>query len=228
MGIKYATYLCNFMKGERPCYAARIKNNGTVGQDEFLSRIAELSGETKERVRFVWDLAMNEIARCLKDGRRIEIETISAGIGVQGTFGSANAPWNPAKNALVPFVNAKGALKRALEGLGAENVTEGAVLAIKSVLDTVRKEDGVIGGTTVLVSGVNLRQEDRADEGVWLEDADGAIVAKARVTRSDTTTLDCAFAELPAPGKYRLVVAGRNGAGEELGVSMAKKNVEVK
>ena len=77
MGIKYATYLCNFMKGERPCYAARIKNNGTVGQDEFLSRIAELSGETKERVRFVWDLAMNEIARCLKDGCR-EFQTPSS------------------------------------------------------------------------------------------------------------------------------------------------------
>ena len=228
MGIKYSTYLCNFKKGERPCYAARIKNNGTIGQDAFLSRIAELSGETKERVRFTWDLAMSEIARCLKNGNRVELEVLSGGIGVQGTFASANASWDPAKNALVPFVNAKGDLKKALEGLSAENVTEGAVLSIKSVLDTDRKEDGVISALTVYVSGVNLKQTDREDEGVWLEDADGEIVAKAAVTRSDTTTVDCSFPTLPAPGKYRLVIAGRNGAGEEFGVSMAKKNVEVK
>ena len=59
MGIRYSTYLCQFKKGERPCYAAKVKHNGTISQDAFLTAIAEKSGESKERVRFGWDLAMN-------------------------------------------------------------------------------------------------------------------------------------------------------------------------
>lgn len=228
MSIKYSTFLSNFKKGDKPCYGARVKHNGTVAQNAFLAAIAEKSGESVERVRFGWELAMKELKNQLKSGNRIELEELCAGLTVQGTFDSANAAWDPAKNKLAAFINAKGNLKKALLGLTTENITEGASVLIKSILDTVRKEDGVIASLTVYVSGVNTKVDpSKPDEGAWLEDMDGTIVQRGTVTRSDTTTADITFTALPPSGKYRFVLAGRNGAGEEYGVSMGKKNVEV-
>ena len=228
MSIKYSTYLSNLKKGDRPCYVARVRHNGTVAQNAFLKAVAEKSGESVERVRFGWDLAMNELRNQLKNGNRVELEQIAAGLAVQGAFDSANASWDPAKNRLAPFVNAKGDLKAALAGLVAENVTEGASVMIKSILDTVRKENGVIASPNVYLSGVNVRIDPaKEDEGAWLEDADGTIVQRGTVTRSDMTTADVTFAALPPSGKYRFVLAGRNGADSAFGVSMAKKSVEV-
>lgn len=228
MSIKYSTYLCHFKKGDKPCYGARVKHNGTVSQNAFLKAIAEKSGESVERVRFGWDLAMNELKSQLKNGNRVELELLAAGLAVQGTFDSVNAAWDPAKNKLAAFVNAKGELKSALAQLVTENITEGAVITIKSILDTVRKENGVIASLGVYLSGVNTKIDPmKEDEGAWLEDMDGTIVQRGTVTRSDMTTADITFAALPPSGKYRFVLAGRNGAGEEYGVSMAKKIVEV-
>lgn len=228
MSIKYSTYLCQFKKGEKPCYAAKVKHNGTVAQNAFLKAIAEKSGESVERVRFGWDLAMSELKNQLKNGNRVELELLAAGLSVQGTFDSANAAWDPAKNKLSAFVNVKGELKTALAHLATENVTVGAIVTIKSILDTVRKENGVIASLNVYLSGVNTKIDPtKEDEGAWLEDMDGTIVQRGTVTRSDMTTADITFAALPASGKYRFVLAGRNGAGEEYGVSMAKKIVEV-
>lgn len=228
MGIKYSTYLCQFKKGERPCYAAKVKHNGTVAQNAFLKAIAEKSGESVERVRFGWDLAMNELKNQLKNGNRVELEQLAAGLAVQGTFDSANAAWDPAKNKLAAFVNVKGELKTALAHLATENITEGTTITIKSILDTIRKENGIIASLNVYVAGVNTKIDtNKPDEGAWIEDMDGTIVQRGTVTRSDMTTADITFTALPPSGKYRFVLAGRNGAGEEFGVSMAKKNVEV-
>ena len=55
----------------------------------------------------------------------------------------------------------------------------------------------------------------------------GTIVQRGTVTRSDMTTADVTFAALPPSGKYRFVLAGRNGADSAFGVSMGKKIVEV-
>ena len=228
MSIKYSTYLSNLKKGDKPCYVARVKHNGTVAQNAFLKAISERSGESVERVRFGWDLAMNELKAQLKNGNRVELEQLAAGLAVHGTFDSANAAWDPAKNRLAPFVNVKGDLKAALARLSAENVTEGAVVTIKSVLDTVRKENGVIATVNVYLSGVNVKIDPtKEDEGAWLEDMDGTIVQRGTVTRSDMTTADVTFAALPPSGKYRFVLAGRNGADSAFGVSMGKKIVEV-
>ena len=228
MSIKYSTYLSNLKKGDKPCYVARVKHNGTVAQNAFLKAIAEKSGESVERVRFGWDLAMNELQNQLKNGNRVELELLAAGLAVQGTFDSANAAWDPAKNKLSAFVNVKGELKTALTHLATENITEGTTITIKSILDTIRKENGFIASLNVYVAGVNTKIDtNKPDEGAWIEDMDGTIVQRGTVTRSDMTTVDVTFTALPPSGKYRFVLAGRNGAGEEFGVSMAKKIVEV-
>ena len=57
---------------------------------------------------------------------------------------------------------------------------------------------------------------------------DGNVVATAEVTGSTSTTLDCMFATLPADGAYKLTVATSRGLGNEFGVTIVRRNVQVK
>ena len=56
MSIKYSTYLSNLKKGDKPCYVARMKHNGTVAQNAFLKAVAEKSGESDNRDEFPFRL----------------------------------------------------------------------------------------------------------------------------------------------------------------------------
>ena len=230
--LSYTTVLSQFKKGDNaPCYSARVKHNGTVSTDDFVKALAERSGENKERVRYIWDLAQAEITRQLAAGNRLELESLSAGITVTGSFDSANAAWDREKNKLSPFINAKGELKNALADIETVNITEGAKPVILSVLDTIHQTDGLIVGgeeCDVLISGKELAvNPDAEDEGVWLEDSKGVIVATATVSMSDKSIINCHLTTMPTDGEYKLVVATRGGLGEEFGVAIAKKSVKV-
>ena len=230
--LSYTTTLSAFKKGDNsPCYTAHVRHNGTVSTDDFIKALTERSGENKERVRYIWELAQAEISRQLAEGNRLELESIAAGIAVTGSFDSANAAWDRDKNKLSPFINAKGELKNALANLETVNVTQGAKPVILSVLDSILQTDGVITGgddNMILISGKDLSiNPDAQDEGVWLEDAKGVIVATATIDASDKSIINCHISAMPESGEYKLVVATRGGMGEEYGVALAKKMVKV-
>ena len=231
--LKFKTVLSSFKKGEQPCYRAVVNHNGTVYLDEIATNAAARVGMDAAVMKFNAELFFAQVAEELKNGNRVEVENLfSGGIAVTGTFAGANAPWDKSKNALVPYFYAKGDMREALDGSTAVNVTEGNHAQIKRVLDTVLKVDGVIANqpnVTVYLSGTNLLLNTTAsDEGVWLENKDGTVVATATVVGSTATTVDCAFATLPEDGDYKIVVATRGGLGPEFGVSIARKSVEVK
>lgn len=230
--IKFKTVLSSLKKGDRACYRAVPVTNGSVDLATIATNAAARGGMDPAITKFVAELLFREIGTELSNGIRVEIENIFSGsIAVGGTFPAANSPWDKSRNRLIPYFTAKGDLKTALAGITGINVTEGNHAAIKRVLDTVRKEDGVIAGVTdvtVYVSGQHLLLDPLAeDEGCWLEAKDGTLLVKGNVTGSTATTLDCVFPSLPESGKYALVVATRGGLGSEFGVSIARKNVEV-
>lgn len=231
--IRFKTVLSSLKKGEKPCYRAVVNHNGTVYLDEIARNAAARVGMDEAVMRFNAELFFAQVAEEMKGGNRVEVENLfSGGIAVTGTFAGANAPWDKSKNALVPYFFAKGGMRQALDSATAVNVTEGNHAILKRVLDTVSKVDGVITNqpnVTVYLSGTSLLLNAAAsDEGVWLEDKDGTVVAKATVVGSTSTTVDCTFATLPDDGEYKIVVATRGGLGPEFGVSLARKVVEVK
>lgn len=231
--VKFKTVLSTFKKGDKPCYRGIVNHNGTAYLPEIAKHAAARVGMDESVMKFSGELLVEQIGLELKDGRRIEIEDLlSGGLSILGTFPSANAPWDKSKNALSPYFYAKSNMKEAFADAVAVNVTEGNHAKLIRVLDTVSKTEGVISNqpnVTVYLSGVNLLLNAAApDEGVWLEDPEGTVVATATVTGSTSTTLDCVFATLPEDGTYRIVVATRGGLGSEFGVSIARKHVEVK
>ena len=186
-------------------------------------------------MKFNGELLLSQIKAELATGHRVEIEDmLSGGIAVEGVFEAANSPWDKSKHRLVPYFFAKGAMKSAFKDVTCMNVTEGNRCTIRRVLDTTLKTDGIIANikdVVVYISGINTSINASAeDEGVWLEDMEGTIVAQATISGSTSTTIDCAFPTLPLvlTGEYKLVVATRGGLGSEFGVSIARKSVEIR
>lgn len=233
--IRFKTVLSQLKKGEQPCYRAVAVSNGTVEFSTICDNAAKRVGMDPAVMRFAGGLLLREFGDELADGRSVNVEDVAhAGLAVTGVFEAQNSAWDKAKNKVVPFFYAKGAMKDRVGELVGENVTEGNHCTIKRVVDTTAKTDGVVTnerGVVVYISGVNTKITPGAvDEGVWLEDMKGVVVAQATVIGSTMTTVDAAFDTLPLEkdGDYRIVVAARGGLGAEYGVSIARKQVEVK
>ena len=231
--IRFKTVLSSLKKGEKPCYRAVPITNGTTDLEALAQGAAARSGLDVAFVKCAAELLLERIEYALCMGRRVELEDLFSGtLAVQGVFDAANAPWERGRHRLVPRLNAKGDMKTVLSGTVGINVTEGNRCRITSVLDSISKTEGVItAGSDVDVfaaGGTFLVDTTAEDEGVWLEDKDGTIVALGTVTASTATTLDATFATLPDPGSYKFVVATRGGLGKGYGVSIARRNVEVR
>lgn len=232
MKLKYKTRLSNLQKGDRPCYQAWVVHGGTRSKEEIVGEVSRRSGLPEAVVNCVLDLFFQTIREDLADGFRFDIGQLAGGAYILGSFGSLDDSWDATRHRLVVRLNTKGRLRNALKDLAPVNVTEGATVTVKSVLDAVHAVDGMIVGTAdvaVRVSGVGLAVDAEAgDEGVWLENSTGTIVATATVTAASDTMLDCTFAELPADGNYTFVVASRGGLDAGYGVAMGRKAVAVR
>ena len=231
--LKFKTVLSSLKKGEKPCYRAVPVTNGYTDLDALAQGASVRVGMDVSLVRCIAELFLEQVEAAFRAGKRLEIEGLFSGaIAVQGVFDAANAPWERGKHRLVPRFNAKGEMKSVLNGAVGVNITEGNRCRITSVLDGVAKTDGVIvSGEDVEVyaaGGTFLVDTTAEDEGVWLEDLNGQVAAFGTVTASTATTLDAMFATLPEPGHYKFVVATRGGLGKEYGVSIARRNVEVR
>lgn len=228
--IKFRTKATGFTKNERPCYSAYVLHNGTVRSQTLMERVARRCGYDASIVGCVWSGTFAQMREEFRNGNRIDLDEVSGGLNVQGLFKGLNDPWDPARHSLVPSLAAKGNLRTCLAGMSAENMTDAPTVVVKRVMDLVAKIDGTISGTapvSVYVSGTNLLVDTSAeDEGAWLEDSSGTIVAKAAVTDSTSLTLNCTFSELPADGTYWFAVAGRGGIPDG-GVSVGRRKVTV-
>lgn len=231
--VKFRTVLSGLKKGEKPCYRAIPVTNGSTDLDALAQGAAARIGMDVALMKCIAELFLEQIEAALCAGHRLEVEGLFSGsIAVQGVFDAANAPWERGKHRLVPRFNAKGEMKSALNGAVGVNITEGNRCRITSVLDAVAKTEGVITGSedveVYAAGGTFLVDTTAEDEGVWLENAAGVVVAFGTVTASTATTLDATFATLPEPGAYKFVVATRGGLGKGYGVSIARRNVTVR
>jgi len=219
---------------QRSVYRGVVRHNDTVRGPELVASAAADNDIKESLLAYHSNVLVGELKSAILRGNRIELDDfMSIWLTASGTFESANAKWDASVNRVNVHCAAKGAFRDSVSGLTGRNVTEGNHAFIRRVLDSVSKiENQITRGAAdmvVMVSGDNLLITAGAtDEGVWLEKADGTIVATGTVTASTQTTLDCTFDALPEDGAYRLCIAARGGLSLEYGVSKAFRNVTVK
>ena len=214
-------------------YRGIVQHVRTVRLPEIAKSAAAKLGVPEGLFTYYATVLFDEIGSSVVSGHRVELDDFgSLYLTASGTFDSANAHWDPSANRIGISISAKGRLKDAAAGLAGRNVTEGNHVILKRVVDGTSRIENVItnaANVKVYLSGDSmLVTAGAADEGVWLENANGEVVATATVDASTMTTVDCTFTTLPVEdGSYRLVVAARGGLSMEYGVSIAHRNVKV-
>ena len=74
MEIKFKTSLCNFRKGEKPCYLAHVIMDDRVTWDDVVARVAETVGVRESVVKFVADELVQVLKSNLAESNRVSIE----------------------------------------------------------------------------------------------------------------------------------------------------------
>lgn len=137
---------------------------------------------------------------------------------ITGTFPSASAPFDPARNAIEIHATTPGTLRYNLSDVSIYNVTEKAISpAISSVEDLTLKDTGTIRlGHSMQIVGKDLLLSDKTDEGLFL--SGGTLPAEMAmvVTGANMTSVgfstpeDKTAADIP-PGEYTLTIRTRAG-----------------
>ena len=217
---------------DKTLYFAHVQTNGTVGRADLAERLAARTKQDVSLWNYFLDALSDEIGEQLLAGYRVNLGQLSTGFAIRGAFMSEDEAFNPDRHQLVATVRTLDPLRGAMAAVLPENITLGLSCTVAAVMDAVTKRlSEITGSNRVLIQGQKLGiSPDNPDEGVWLTDPKtGEVVATATVERSDSQTVDCAFAEPPTPGVYTLVVSCRNGARESLKAATAKvKNIVVK
>ena len=217
---------------DKDVYVAHVQTNGTIGRDELAEMLGARTKQDVSLWKYFIDAFSEELQTQLLAGYRINLGQLTAGFAIRGAFKSEDDQFDPDRHQLVATVRTLDPLKSAIAAVSPENIVRGLTCIVSAVMDSVTKHLSEITGTNrVLIQGQRLGISlDNPDEGVWLVDQKtGETVATSTVERSDDQTIDCFFAEPPAPGTYTLVVSCRNGERESLKPAVAKiKNVVVK
>lgn len=202
-----------FGSGSKACHG-QILHNETLGIDRMAEEFAKLASIGVHEARMYVSLFADYIVNSLGDGKLLKFGDFEIFLAMTGGIDGLNGRFDPAKNAITANMRAREGLRTALAGLEPMNVTdEGSRVTISSVMDGRYKKDGVMGAAEVgyAAGGTFLIDTEKDDEGVWLERGNGEKVARAKVLKSTSTTLDFKFEEPPSPGAYRLAVYTRMG-----------------
>lgn len=219
-------------EGGTPLYRLLTKNPRHLSESDILMRLGIKSGMEISKARYWMDNLKDVIFEALSANETVDCGFLFAKIYPTGTISSMMAQPTKAENPVKGIVYFKGSLAQRLAMIDLINETQ----TVNPIIYEVQ-QDGVEGlnriesTTARVVINVNRGKIDstQADNGIWLENLKtSAKVADATVLYSDSSTCHITFPTLPATGKYRLVIATRNGESpEEYVLARATRNVEV-
>jgi len=215
MSIKCKAVLANLSVGETPCYRLVPQDVKKISETEFLSRIAEKAGQDIVQARYWLDTFRDVFYAYLAANKAIDLNFLYGKLYVGGSLNSVTEQPTKEKNPVKPRICAKGDLAKAIAALDVINDTLTVAALINEVMQDDATDRNRIEAITkrVVITGNCLKIDaTQTDNGVWLENVDtGVKVASGAVSYSDASTIFVSFASLPTTGRYRLVVATRNG-----------------
>jgi len=213
-----------------PYYIGLVQHENSMTKKETYEHL-------KEKLKFSGaniKAAFLGLAKVLKQNANKGNDAIMDGIAhfkiyAKGSVAGSTGPWVKGVNTLVINALEQDAFKNAMGDTVPQNVTEGLVPEITTVLDTVTGEYDVITGTDLVsIGGRNLGPDvTKSDEGAYVLFDDGTTIPLA-ITSSSVTLVTAKFASAPSKtGKCKVVVATRCGMGEEFGVKTATRIVTI-
>ena len=231
--IKAKAVLAKLPVGERTLFRLVTVDPHRVTEGEFLQLLATDMGQTEPQGRYWLDSFRNLMFRLLSENAEIDLGFLMAKLYVGGSIESIGDQPTREKNPVRGRVVFKGEFAKRLKAMEVTNdtVTVAAIL-YELMQDGLADLNRIESETArVVVNGSNIRIDPaREDEGIWLESlSTGVKVADATVSYSDSSTCYFTVPELPPTGKYRLVVATRNGESpDEYALAKVTRNVYVK
>ena len=199
-------------------YLGSYLSKETIKSDAFAAKIAEKCGLPAIQVQAIIAGAFDVIEELEKEGLvRIHVDGFTVCGIITGSFSTADAPFDPDKNALQLALRLDEAIRNELAGVVPAIVTDASVtrLRVDNVMDlAVPRPFNVIHGKHVFrVAGFNMVLSDPG-AGVWLVDSRGTtfdLVVDEIVTKQ---LFKAHCAEDIEPGDYKLVVKSKAGDAE--------------
>ena len=222
MTVKFITVKGPDRLARAPFYLGIPQHERTMSRREAYEHVALKTGYTPTAVRAVFMAA----AEYVRENQRMGNITIRN--YVRGSFEGLAGPWVKGRNVLMVNAVEMEPFKTVLAAVIPVNKTEGAKPAINTVLDETTLVYDVITGTDVFsIAGSDLAPDaTKDDEYVALANARG-VETKAEITFSDLQNVKAQLATALEPGEYTLKVYTRSGLGDQYGVHVATRKVQV-
>lgn len=211
-------------------YSAQMKSSGTFGDAELQETMASESKMSVDFIRYLEALRRQIIEKALKDGKKVYVNGIAVVSGLRGSFSTVDGEFDVAKHKLAVTSYTYGDFQNCLNDVVPLNTVKAGEPTLSRINETGQEDEVIIGADELMITGRNLAPEaSEADEGVFLVSIKtGERVATASVESSNLVEVVCRFPELPAAGRYRLVVATRCGRGTDYKVVEAGREIEVR
>ena len=229
MTVKYITVKGPDRLAREPFYMGIPQHDRTLSRREFYDLVAGRTGYRPTAVKAVF-MALAEYIR--ENQRRGNITYIDGVASirnyVRGSFEGLAGPWVKGRNVLMVNAVEMDPFKTVLAAILPVNKTEGAKPAINTVLDETTLVYDVITGTDVFsIAGADLAPDPtKDDEYVALVNVRG-LETKAEIEFSDLQNVKAHLASALPAGEYTLKVHTRSGLGDQFGVHVASRKVQV-
>ena len=216
--------------GAASYWIGRMMSGRAATSEEVAAIVAGKLRLSPSDLQYIYVKTGETVREIVMNGRNVNLDWVAFTISLTGSFDKCDSPFTAGRNVLMVRAHARPVLRDCLAGVTPRNATGGLKAAILTVMDNVAMEEGVITvPSKVLVAGNNiLIDSTHDDEGVWLVDKNGDVVATPTVLSNDASLLDLDFGELPPNGSYALLVKARTGASTDFAPAVARRNVTVR
>ena len=229
MLVKFVSMKGSDRVARNPFYVALVQHERTLSKREFYDLAAEYTGYKPTAIKAVFMAAAEFVRENQARGNITCLDGVASIRNyVRGSFDALTGPWVKGRNYLAVKAVAMDPFKTLLAAIVPVNNTEGAKPVINTVLDETTMVYDVITGTDVFsIAGSDLALDaTKDDEYVALVDAHG-VEAKCEVDFSDLQNVKAHLASALAAGEYTLKVYTRSGLGDQFGVHVATRKVQV-
>ena len=229
MIVKFITVKGPDRLATEPFYMGVVQHERTMSRRETYEYLAERTGYKATAIRAVFMAAAEFIRENQRKGNITYIDGVASIRNyVRGAFAGLSGPWVKGRNVLMVNAVEMEPFKSLLAAILPTNNTEGAKPVINTVLDETTLVYDVITGTdTFSIAGADLAPDTtKEDEYVALVDVHG-IETKAEITFSDLQNVKARLESSLLAGEYTLKVYTRSGLGDQFGVHVASRKVNV-